>query len=80
MIQPITHEQATELTGDELPDGYNWYQASGLQFYPEYGDFRFVWQAETGLSAIIGKRKQQQHKADIARIEAADKESEVYPF
>jgi len=57
MIQPIDYERASKLIGEELPGGFNWYEANGLQFYPEYGDFRFVWQGATGLSAIIGKRK-----------------------
>lgn len=55
MIKPITYEEAAKLAGDELPEGMNWYHASNLQFYPNYGDWKFTWMDGAGISAIIGK-------------------------
>lgn len=57
MIQQITLKEAEKLIGDKLPDGMNWYQLSGLQFYPRYGDWSQTWIEADGLSAIIGMAK-----------------------
>lgn len=56
-IEKITRSEAIAKTGMKLPSGCRWYWASGLQFYPNYGDWKHTWACEEGLSAIIGKRK-----------------------
>jgi len=56
-IEVITHSKAARMTGVRLPTGLRWYWVSGMQFYPNYGDFKHVWAESDGLSAIIGKQK-----------------------
>lgn len=57
-IEHITRKQAELLTGHRLPTGHNWYFATALQFYPDYGDLRYTVAGDEGLTAVIGKRKQ----------------------
>lgn len=56
-IELITRVQAVKLAGVRLPFGMHWYRVSGLQFYPSFGDWSYTWAGDTGLSAVIGKRK-----------------------
>ncbi len=58
-ITLITRVQAGKLTGYRLPYGMHWYQVSGLEFYPNYGDWSHTWAGDDGLNAVIGKRKQE---------------------
>jgi hypothetical protein len=36
---PITRTQAAALSGRRLPAGHNWYLVTGLQWYPQFGDY-----------------------------------------
>lgn len=56
-IEQITRSEAIEKTGMRLPTGCRWYWVSGMQFYPNFGDWKHVWAGDDGLSAIIGKLK-----------------------
>lgn len=78
-IEMITRTKAAEKTGMKLPTGCRWYWVSGLQFYPNFGDWSHTWAEEDGLSAIIGKRKPVGIIARVA-LEAADKITEARPF
>ncbi len=58
IIESITRTRATLLTGvHHLPSGMRWYRATGLQFYPRFGDWKLVFAGDDGLTVIVGKRK-----------------------
>lgn len=57
-IELITRVQAVKLTGIRLPYGMHWYLATGLQFYPTYGDWSHTWAGDNGLTALLASRKQ----------------------
>jgi len=57
-IENITRVRATALTGiRNLPYGCRWYLATGIQWYPKFGDFKVVIAGDTGLQVIVGKQK-----------------------
>lgn len=56
-LTPITRKQAAALAGATLPYGLRWYQVDGLEWFPMYGAWRYVFAGDNGLIAIIGKRK-----------------------
>lgn len=62
-IELITRVRAVKLTGIRVPYGMHWYLASGLQFYPSYGDFSHTWAGSDGLQAVIGKQVTAEEKA-----------------
>lgn len=56
-LTPITRKQAAALAGATLPYGLRWYQVDGLEWFPMYGAWRYVFATANGLRAVIGKRK-----------------------
>lgn len=59
IIEAITRARATKLTGmTRLPYGMRYYHATGLQFYPRFGDWKLVVAGDDGLTVIVGKKRQ----------------------
>jgi hypothetical protein len=57
-IETITRARATKLTGmTRLPYGMRYYYATGVQFYPRFGDWKLVIAGDNGLQVIVGKQK-----------------------
>lgn len=56
-LTPITRKQAAALAGATLPYGLRWYQVDGLEWFPMYGAWCYVFAGDNGLQAIIGTRK-----------------------
>lgn len=55
-IENITRTRATSLTGvRHLPSGMRWYLATGVQFFPRFGDWKLVFAGDDGLTVIVGK-------------------------
>lgn len=62
----ITRLQAVAFVGMRLPYGYHWYLVTGMEWYPQYGDWRHVWAGSDGLSAVIGNQKATKAKEQAA--------------
>lgn len=66
-LELITRKRAIHITGIKtLPYGYNWYLVTGIQFYPEYGDWSHLTAGADGMLGIIGKQKQAASKEKAA--------------
>ena len=68
MVKQITHEQASALMGEMLPDGMNWYQLSKLQFFPRYGDWKQTWTEDDGICAIVGRYKKPEPEHELEAV------------
>jgi len=66
IIDSITRKRAVELSGCNLPYRMRWYNVGGLQFYPRFGDYKFLTAGDDGLQGVIGKRKRVTGAAEIA--------------
>ncbi len=71
MIKQITYEQASNVIGQSLPDGMNWYQLSKLQYFPNYGDWKQIWTDNDGICAIIGSLKKSEPEHELEKAEEA---------
>lgn len=57
-IENITRVRATAITGiRNLPYGCRWYLATGIQYYPRFGDWKLVVAGDDGLQVIVGNPK-----------------------
>ena len=54
-----------------LPYGMRYYYATGLQFYPRFGDWKLVVAGDDGLQVIVGKQKRASAVRENARAAAA---------
>jgi len=72
IIESITRTRATALTGiHRLPSGMRWYLATGVQFYPRFGNWKLCFAGDDGLTVIVGKQKAAHPPAMTGEREAA---------